>query len=104
MTHPVVAALRSDDPEERRAACVAAADDASAVLLAEALCEALESLPQKVASECYGPLFTQRGKVHYGQIDALNQLAYQRPDDLDRAWPTRYDAANSFVLLQAGCD
>ena len=49
MTHPVVAALRSDDPEERRAACVAAADDASAVLLAEALCEACGSEPLLIA-------------------------------------------------------
>ena len=41
MTHPVVAALRSDDAAARRRACAAAAEDPSAVLLVDALVGAL---------------------------------------------------------------
>ena len=50
MTHAIVARLESDDPQERRAACLAAADDASAVLLADALCERLGDPVAAVAS------------------------------------------------------
>jgi HEAT repeat protein len=41
LTHPVVARLRDPDPAVRREACRAAADDPSAVLLVDALGEAL---------------------------------------------------------------
>ena len=41
MTHPVLADLRAEDPATRRAACAAAAQGPSAVLLIDALCEAL---------------------------------------------------------------
>lgn len=41
MTHPVLTALRAESPAARRAACAAAVEDPSAVLLVDALCEAL---------------------------------------------------------------
>lgn len=49
MTHPLVARLRDPDPEARRDACVAAATDPSAVLLVDALCEALADPEKRVA-------------------------------------------------------
>ena len=41
MSHPLLARLASADPDERSAACAAAPDDPSAILLSDALGDAL---------------------------------------------------------------
>lgn len=49
MSHPLVERLGAADPEVRRAACADAARDPSAVLLVDALCEALADPEPRVA-------------------------------------------------------
>ena len=49
MRHPIIARLESRDPEIRRAACVDAGNDASAVILVDALANALGDLDRSVA-------------------------------------------------------
>ncbi len=92
MTHPVILRLRSADPEERRAACIAAVDDPSAVVLLEALGDALGDPVrgvQRAASEALVAL----GKRDRG-VDAVLRRAL-RSDDATR----RFGAAATLARL-----
>ena len=65
MSHPIVDALGSSDPEERRDACRRAAGDPSAVLLIDALVEALADPVKAVSREA---------------CDALTDIGRSSPD------------------------
>jgi HEAT repeat protein len=83
VSHPVLARLRSDDPSERRAACAAAVRDPSAVLLVDALADALgdpEPAVMRAASDALVELERDAPSVRSALAKAL------RSDDATRRW------------------
>jgi HEAT repeat protein len=87
VTHPLVAALRSAAAAERHAACDAAASDPSAVLLVDALVDALGDRDPGVVRAATRAL-AQIGREHAGVLVALRpalraQDARQR---IEAAW------------------
>lgn len=93
MTHPVLARLRGGDPAGRRAACEAAADDPSAVLLVDALVEALGDREPRVA-QAAGRALERIGREHDAVRTALG--AALRDDDPRR----RFEAAWTWARLE----
>lgn len=92
MTHPLVEALRSSDPARRHEACLAAPDDPSAVLLADALGEALGD-PVREVSKAAAEALVRIGLRQRGVEDALRRAL--RCEDPRR----RYHAAAAFARL-----
>ena len=83
MTHPVLMRLRSDDASERRAACAAAVGDPSAVLLVDALADALgdpDASVMRAASDALVALDRGGPSVRDALAKAL------RGDDVARRW------------------
>lgn len=79
MSHPVADGLRSPDPAARRAACAAAVDDPSAVLLLDALGEALADPDRSVvraASEALAALARRVDGVLASLERALRRPAF----------------------------
>ena len=63
MSHPVLARLASPDPEERSAACRDAVDDPAAVVLVEALADALGD-PEKPVARAASDALARLGRDH----------------------------------------
>jgi len=73
VSHAIIERLGSDDAEERRAACRAAADDPSAVLLVDALCDALGDPVRGVAGAAADAL-AEIGRGDTGVRRALDRV------------------------------
>lgn len=81
MTHPILADLRADDPATRRSACAAVASDPSAVLLVDALCEALgdpDPSVARAASRALASLGAHRDAVRTALASALRSEQPER--------------------------
>ena len=81
MSHPLVERLRGGDADARRAACEAAPQDPAAVLLVDALCEALGDADRHVARAASAAL-ARIARETGGAGDALRQAL--RGDERDR--------------------
>jgi len=90
LTHPILARLASADAGERRAACSAAALDPAAILLADALGEALGDPDAEVASAAADAL------VHIGRaggdVAPVLRRALHGPDPI-RRWRAAFASA-----------
>ena len=75
MTHPIVARLRSDDPAQRAAACRDAVLDPSAVILLEALGDALDDPDRGVARAASDALYELGTRVE-GVHDVLRRALH----------------------------
>lgn len=83
MSHPLVERLRAADPELRRSACDDAARDPSAVLLVDALCEALADPERRVARAASDAL----AAIGAGDAAVAQRLnAALRQPGRDRRW------------------
>ena len=92
MSHPVVARLRDPDPTVRREACREAAEDPSAVLLIDALGEALGD-PVPAVGRAASAALADLARRH-DEVDDLLRRAL-RGDDARR----RFGAAHTRALL-----
>jgi len=90
MTHPLVARLASPDPADRRAACAAAADDPAAVLLADALADALGD-PVKAVVRAASDALVAIGRRAGGVEQALRRALHSEAPA--RRWGAAFTAA-----------
>jgi len=90
MAHPVIERLRCDDPEERRAACLAAVEDPAAVLLVDALTEALGDVQRTVARAASDAIV----RIGAGQPEVERSLRRAlRGDSPARRWGAAFTLA-----------
>ena len=83
MSHPIVERLRSRDPEERRAACRDTINDPAAMLLVDALGEALGDPVKSVAWAASEALVRLAGEVN-GVEEVVHRAL--RSDESSRRW------------------
>jgi HEAT repeat protein len=84
VTHPVLARLRSPDPGERVEACRAAVSDASAVLLLDALAEALGD-PVKAVSRAASEALAEVARSRAG-VEPVVRAALRSEEPRRRCW------------------
>jgi HEAT repeat protein len=90
VSHPITTRLASADPAERRAACAAAVDDPSAVLLADALADALGD-PTKAVARAASDALVAIGRREGGVQEALRRAL--RSDEPVRRFGAAFTAA-----------
>ncbi len=83
MTHPLIERLRSSKPDERISACRDAVEDPSAIVLIDALGEALGDPVKAVARAASGALAHLAGEID--GVEPVVRLAL-RSDDASRRW------------------